>query len=145
MLLISFVFVYGCVPRPSEMSHDVSIAGLDFTKYTAKGFTFTPEAYTGQYESVGQFRVTVSPEIVKSLPSDDDNYKTVRAQGDKWFVEKINLTEAIDSIYALAVKMGANAIVRFKIDLVPRSDGPLLYECYEASGFAIKILNKNGL
>ena len=58
--------------------------------------------------------------------------------GSTWLVERVNLREAIDSIYVYALKMGADAIIRFKIDRIPQTDGSLLFYYYEASGFAIK-------
>lgn len=152
LIIISSIYIYGCIPGMEEMQHTVNITGIDFTKYTAKGFLFTPESYMGQYESVGQFSAVLYPQIVKEknrglhpeTVKGIENFKQVNVDGIEWLIERVTLDEVVDSIYSYALKLGANAVVSFKIDLVPRVNGALFYNCYEVSGFAIKKIIKKG-
>jgi hypothetical protein len=141
LMFILCLFLYGCM-RPDEMSHIMTTVKVDFTKYTAKGFLFTPESYNDQYESIGILKVTIEPEILKLKNKKEREYNQVTHEGSEWLIESIKFNEAIDSIFTLASSMGANAITRFQLERVLRNDYGLLYNSYEVSGFAIKRINK---
>jgi hypothetical protein len=148
--LVSSLLLMSCANETliSEHQHLVRTYGADFTKYTALGFQITPESYMGQYESIAMLNLDIYPQVIHrsfaspiALPP--DRYEEHFIDNHTWLVEDLSLTDAIDSLYHLATKLGANSIVRFKIDVLPRKDGPLDIDGIQLSGFAIRKLKNN--
>ena len=94
------------------------LSGLDFREYSQKGFLFTPEKYSGDYESIGLISFLIMPEARKERVSqeEDDSYSFKESPiVYKWNVEEINVQNALDGIYKRSIEMGADALVNFKI------------------------------
>ena len=143
LILISSIYIYGC-STITEMPHYIAINTIDFTKYTARGFQITPESYMGQYESIALFQAILYPRIFHANDTITYSYYDPKIpESDFWTIEHIRVSELIDSVYRYTSKLGANAIVNFKADVVTRANGDILYGCYQISGFAIKKLVKN--
>jgi hypothetical protein len=125
----------------------------DFTKYTERGFLYTPYRYQGDYESIG----LVSVEITQELKHE----RVVGKRGKwkvwkyKWSAEPIDVDTGLERLYSLATLMGANAVVDVDIDYstktydaaidsagreVPLSPVTKTALAYTISGFAIKRL-----
>jgi hypothetical protein len=140
LFLISITLLTSC-GTIHEMEKESTITGFDLTKYSNKGFLFTTETYNGgEYEAVGFLVSKLFPKISSHEPNTDNSkdYTYFWAENKKWWIGKIDLSEAIDSMYATAVHMGANAIIKFNWRSISKRDGILDISGYEVSGFAIK-------
>jgi hypothetical protein len=111
----------------------------DFTKYSQQGFLFTPEGYSGSYQSVGMVNISFWPEVVKSEGTDADlEYRIDKdLDGNIWYIETLNMQTAIDSMYSKASQMGADAVIRFKTNFNTKNHGSKTIVGIELSGFAI--------
>ncbi len=136
LLYAGLVILFGC-SSPQALEKEVYYTGFDFSKYSRKDFLITPEIYIGNYESIGLLNVIIYPAIIKvdSRLIHNGNYSS---WGDGWSVEKINATEAIDSMYVKAIRMGANAIARFGTQTISKPNGYKTVTGLMVSGFAIK-------
>lgn len=68
ILLLSFLIpLFNSCSGPQTVARDeiVSVSGFDFTDYAEKGFLFTPESYSGNYQSMGLITVTLWPKVAK--------------------------------------------------------------------------------
>lgn len=133
---IGILIIFGC-SSPQELEKEVYYTGFDFTKYTSQNFLFTPEIYLGGYESIGLINVIMYPEVrkVDIKHINQDNYTS---WGQGWSIQKLKATEAIDSMYVKAIRMGANAIVRLTVQSIAKLNGYKTVSGLEVSGFAIK-------
>jgi hypothetical protein len=111
------------------------MGGVDFSAHTREGFLFTPNAYTGPYESLGMVYVTMHAE---------GNLEEVdRRTGMKaWVFKEISVQDALTETRRRAVAMGANALANFNVHSSPKLIGSLTIPGIEVSGFAIKRLDK---
>ncbi len=123
------------------MQKQVILYGYDFTKYSKNNFLFTPEKYSGKYESVGLMYVLMWPEVKKLekiKKSDNTSFDRVT---DYYSVIKMSPMEGLDSLYDKAIKMGADCIMNLEITSKQGANGPVVFDYYELSGFAIKRLD----
>lgn len=136
VLLLILLFFYGC---SSRFATDKIIMhfGFDFTKYTAKGFLFTPEPYVGNYESIGILK-TVIYAAVKHTKAQVQNPGADPYLKEEWKIDAVDAEEAIEEMYKKAVGMGADAIIRFEIKSTYYMNGTMYVPGYEVYGFAIK-------
>ena len=150
LLLCSLIGLCSCSNEVyiSEQKYHVHIYGADFTKYTALGFQITPESYLGNYESIALLTFDYFPAVRQLTFKDSLHYYRPGTQeefinGQTWFIENISIAAAIDSFYNMAKALGANAIVKFKMDPIRREDGPLDISGFQISGFAIRKIKNN--
>ena len=125
----------------SEVPKSVLISGYDFTKYTEKGFLFTPEQYLEDYDAIGLLNLEVIPEVRKvpyGTRASEHGWEIIVGTTRYWQVEEISSGEVLDSLYKKAVSMGADAVVRFNLEAIPHNNGDVNYYGLQASGFAIK-------
>ncbi|MEL7832449.1 hypothetical protein [Fodinibius sp. Rm-B-1B1-1] len=139
LLLIGFITSACAGPETTARDEVINVTGYDFSEYTEDGFLFTPEAYNGDYQSIGLITVTQWPAVRKMtrrVPSPDspNGYKTV----EEFYPDDIDVEKAIDEIYKVANNMGADAITRFDVTPTSRMNGTLTVQGVEISGFAIK-------
>jgi hypothetical protein len=140
LALMFFAALAGCAGG-REMERSITVSGYDFTPYTSKGFFISPEQYLSPYEPIGVIRISVFPEVKKYASFtayDVKKYALVRGVPRDWLVENVDLRAVIDEAYRVGSKMGADAIVRFLVDMKPMTNGEITYATYEVSGFAIK-------
>lgn len=131
VLVLLTLLLIGCNPG-YEIGKLIFTYEYDFTKYSENNFLFTPEKYDGEYESVGLLKVEFFPPIKKN-----DNPESY----SKYKQEEINTQEAIDSLYMLAKRMGADAIMNFKVEPTELDYGFMIGEGVQVKGFAIKRKN----
>jgi hypothetical protein len=128
----------------SHIPKESAFYGLDFTKYTDRGFLITPESYRGEYSSIGMVSYVLTPEatlITKKVFVSTETGQVTREEKE-WKVGQVNITEAIDSLYTSAKRMGANAIINFEFRQEERDypflTNPVKITGWQLSGFAIR-------
>jgi len=135
--LLALLYI-SCGTAP-QLSRSVTFKGYDFTAYTAKGFMFTPEQYLQPYEAIGLIELEIIPEVRKIQPTDSSKgWKFQPGEYPVWWIEKIGTDFILNEIYQRASMMGADAIVRLKIETVEKPHGDLMVPVHYVSGFAIK-------
>ena len=132
LIFIGLLSFYGCTTSETvNLSRDkeIFVSGYSFLKYSEMNFLFTPEQYLEDYESVGLIQVEIFPEVKKG-------WVTFKYQ--PYNIERITPEEVLDSLYYVATKMGADAVVRLNIESMIKSHYDLLLLGIRAYGFAIK-------
>lgn len=138
LYLTAILFISCSTTKPIERSEYLS--GIDFRKYTADNFYITPLEYTQPYDPVGIVNFTMYPSV-KNLPgnySNKDGYILMDANGQNWFIENIDASDAVDKIYQHCKNMNADALMLFNINTVYKVNGALNVPGIEITGFAIK-------
>jgi hypothetical protein len=115
---ICILVLAGCTTTSDLSSIPASrrVATVDLTPYADQGFLITPERYDGPYDALGQIYVWIYPRAIRV----EDPGETVmsRTQGRfHWEVEQIDFSMAIDSLYAEARRLGADAIMNFDVSV----------------------------
>lgn len=82
------------------------VTELDLRRYAQHGFLFSPDPYSGQFDALG---------FVKVTEYDGLEWST---QDDEWHLIPVRTTDVIDSAYARATGIGADALVRMDIRVV---------------------------
>lgn len=131
-----------------EIKPEYGFYGIDFSKYSKEGFLITPEKYTGKYESVGMVEYRLMPGA-KYLAVGNYRDASGKIQATyKWFIDKIEFSQAIDSIYVMAKSMGADAITNFDSEIEIKQisslkyNNPVTITGYRITGYAIKRLEE---
>ncbi len=140
-LFAGVILLFAGCKEGYEVSKTSIVKGYDFTKYTSKGFLFTPEPYNGEYDAIGMIEISLYPAVTEDenkIYNSSDTWDRGTSFSN-WFVGKITASEVLDSLYNYTKKMGANAVVRLQIeDALPRTNGEIVVQGIKASGFAIK-------
>lgn len=137
LLLASISILTGCsVMKTTE--REVYTYFADYSKYAEVGFLISPDAYSGEFESLGEIEISITPAI-KEYGS-DGNYGP---RGKYLDYEVILYDEAVDIAVAKAIEKGANALVNFSITAteIASSDSWGQYAKgvkYNIKGFCIK-------
>jgi hypothetical protein len=129
-LLTTMVFV-GCQTMDG-FDKETNVYALDFRPYSEKGFLFTTESYSGEYNAIGLFSITQTPEM---------KIKTQKNYMSETFTKEagtISFDETLDSLYSVAVNWGADAIINLKIDFSETYKNGELVDENTIRGFAIK-------
>jgi hypothetical protein len=126
----------GALFMPYEPQQKVELASfLDFRPYTSAGFFISPDAYTGEFEPLGQLYIEIYPEEIEISESKRLKYNEPHyVNGILYAYEHIKFAEILDKAVAQAMKMGADGIADLKIQKVTFADRVR----YEASGLCIK-------
>ncbi|MFA7421746.1 MAG: hypothetical protein WCZ90_18830 [Melioribacteraceae bacterium] len=137
LITLSVLFLFACT-SPRELRKEVYYTGFDFTKFSKQGFLFTPESYNSEYESIGVINTTLFPEVKNQdyRTFGSNEYLPLGETG--WSYKQINVSEAIDSMFVQATRMGANAIVRFDVKNTSKQNSYITIPGIEVTGFAIK-------
>jgi hypothetical protein len=155
--LLIFFTVLSCVtPKEFEeltfIPRKESFFGIDFTKYSEKGFLITPEKYLGDYESIGLITYEYLPAAEYKLAGIIENPNFDRRDNSsgpefihlkKWDYEKVMIEQVMDSVFLISTRLGADALVNFRIEPKAEFHGtgyknPTTVNGYSISGFAIK-------
>lgn len=117
----------------------IEVMFSDYSKYMKEGFLITPNAYQGEFDSIGELRIDVAPAI--SRQTIGEGYYA----SSSFAYEVINEEELISTAVTVAKGKGANAITNFKIEVVDTYKYSKLYGTnvpdyyYCITGFCIKI------
>ena len=140
----TLMFSFSCSPGV-EIQRTVISSGYDFRPYTEQNFLFTPEAYQGEYESIGLLYVEIIPEVKRANYGENSRineleWEFIRSRsGDGvWKVKRFSSKEILDELYKEATKMGANAVVNLKFENIENSNGAITFYGIGVSGLAIK-------
>ena len=130
------IFLVSCSPI-TKIEKQVKVYDYDFTKYKNKGFMFTPEMYSGDYEEIGLIAVEILPELrrVTSKYFSPGQYYTPDML---WEYVPVSSEEILDNLYVKAINMGADAIVNLSITDIELIYANVSAPGIRASGFAIK-------
>jgi hypothetical protein len=134
----ALLFISCSTTKPIERSELLS--GIDFRKYTENNFFITPLEYTQPYEPIGLINFTIYPAVkdVPSVYSNKDGYILTDANGQRWLVEHVQTSDAVDKIYKYCTEMKADALMMFDINVVYKNNGALSVPGLEITGFAIR-------
>jgi hypothetical protein len=133
---IALFFCSCTVTKISQIPAKQALLGFDFRPYTEKGFLITPYSYAGEYEAIGLMKFTMTPEANRVADDKPSNYTTY-----KWEIKELRQEDAIKGMYEECVKMGADALVDFKLNYITDNYNTDPYASvigYEVTGFAIK-------
>jgi len=130
-LLILLGLLWSCAPTlqlPTKIEQETGLGILDFRSYTEKGFLITPETYkTGEYESVGMIDYWVEEGATWTV---EETKVGKYAGGDLvdrvryWKYEGVDLQKMLDIVYSQCKKMGADALINFKLTRGIETKGP---------------------
>lgn len=125
--------VAACAPTSKHIPTVTIVTGVDLSRYSQRGFLFSPDAYTGPHEAVGLVSVRRYAEAPWEVPNQ-------REALPHWEFGHVSTQEALDSMYARAVSLGADALVKMEIRSVeqPAQPGRPAIPGVEVSGFAIR-------
>lgn len=113
LLLILFGMLVSCSTTEFLKGRDVSLS-IDLTPYTDKGFFISPYEYSGDFKLIGIINYELMPDARKILIDDTgDGIKTV-----SWRQESIKTYQILDSVYNVCTRMGADALISFKINSI---------------------------
>lgn len=122
-----------CTSR-KHITGQTTISVLDFSKYSNRGFVFSPYTYDGDYDPVGMI-------TIYALPGAYLDEKSSNSKGE-WMIEIIHEEDVLDTLYQKATAMGANAIISLRIENVPYSESVGVYKInmtgLKVEGFAIR-------
>lgn len=126
----------------TRIPREVTYYGINFTKYSKQNFLVTPIEYPGFYDAIGIVSVELYPEADYKTTEIRTNASGQEVQHKEWVVEQIDAQDAVDSLVSMASRMGADAIINFKLNTEKaeylRITNPIVLSGVSASGFAIK-------
>lgn len=131
---------------------------LDYRPYTEEGIFLSPDAYTGQFEPVGQLELIIDPAVMCKVKTPSEGYSDGIYKGSNTGIPvhytPIGAQELLDMAVSEAIKMGANGISNLKItvektDYIYKENKGLNarvglstpVERYIISGFCIKVID----
>lgn len=153
IFLFSLFMFFSCateLPTLYNIDKEYNFFGIDFSKYSKAGFLITPEKYNDNYESIGLVTYELLPGGIykhmgkKVNPAYGGSNTSVPRFIDiyKWIIDEVSLEQSIDSMYIRCEKMGADALVNFKLENhwkdYNQISNPTTVMGYKLSGFAIK-------
>jgi hypothetical protein len=140
------VLILGCASGIEFVPKNLTVGNFDLSSYSKKGFLFTPYKYLGDYESIGLMAIIATPEAklakINTEEKDEDGTPVYKKE---WEIGSVPVAEAMDSLYAAATRLGANAIVDLNLKEIDHSYNertfhPVTVYGYKIDGFAIKRL-----
>lgn len=107
--------VLGCAgPSVTVIPSVTVVTGVDLSRYSQKGFLFSTDPYSGPYDAMGLVTVT---QYASAKWTDSGEVSGL----SRWVVGQVHAQEVLDSAYARAVGLGANALVKMEIRSVALS------------------------
>lgn len=142
--LITSLLALSCATK-EKMCDNISgydiLLGLDFRSFAEKGFLITPHEYRENYESLYLVDYLLMPEG-NYVQYHANERGTKQVGTGQWFFEQINIQDALDSIYLIAVEMGADGIMDFDVGEYEydytNCSNPTIVRGLQITGFAIK-------
>jgi uncharacterized protein YbjQ (UPF0145 family) len=137
------MFAIGCSPKLNIWeTPQYLVTGYDFTEYSGKGFLFTPEAYVGEYQSMGLVDIVYVPSVHIQTAFNVNAPGTYRitVAETSYRVSEADSKDIIRALYDIADELGADAISRFDIRSHTIDNNGTPIPTIRVSGFAIKRL-----
>jgi len=133
----------------TDRKEEIIPFGIDFRKYTDKGFLFMPDEYYGEYTVKGMITVEMHPEVryhrgeTKSIVSGYTTHTFFVNQAKITQVTvQANIDDLINYIYELSVEWGGDAFTHFESSMkTGYTDSQNLntsYPYYSISGMVVK-------
>ena len=149
--LVALTCINGCAPKYNYISRVYQETALDFSEYSAKGFLFTPNVYTADYESIGVVSISFYPEANLEVTTNIRTVgmgRSVSKVSKRWVVGHTPETSHfIDIMYKKCAAMGADALTQIEITYPTKTytsadarTPTAVVSGIELSGFAIKRL-----
>jgi len=105
-----------CSARITYIPERSTFYGLDFTRFSDKGFLITPEKYLNEYQSVGLITYTYLPEANYVATGRIEYEGGGTSLTKAWiFNNKMNVNSGLDTLYIFCKNMGADALMNFKV------------------------------
>lgn len=119
-------------PTVTNVEPEVKVTGVDLRPYTEKGFLFTPEAYAGPYDAIGLIQVSLYAGAHYVVPEGG-------VARHVWQFDPIPVHALLDTAYARADAMGADALMKFQVEETSHvTPEGLTVPGLTVSGFAIR-------
>lgn len=142
IIILSIVLSACSLGKLQNWQSSYQILGFDFTEYASKGFMFTPEGYIDKYESMGLVEVVFIPEVIRHSQAQPlaniDGYYILYTADSGYYVKEADTDQIIAEMYNTALKMGADAVIRFNIQPYRLDNNGTEINTVRANGFAIK-------
>jgi len=141
LYILAVLLLIGCVAQTvTHIPQEENFRGLDFSRFTERGFLITPEKYPGDYESIGLITYTYIPEVRYGSFKQSVSSSAVLK---RWIITKNkDINAGLDTLYSFCKIMGADALINFKSIPAIRNYSfvynPTTIEGFELSGFAIR-------
>ncbi|RLD45663.1 MAG: hypothetical protein DRI89_00265 [Bacteroidetes bacterium] len=154
LIVLTITILTSCtsLEKISFIPGEENLYGIDFKRYSDEGFLVTPEKYLGEYESIGLLTYELVPSSNYRRTGRQPNPNYVHGSTSsgpqfydiyKWVDEKMDTQQALDSLYNICVKNGANGLMNFRTEEITRAylgvENPHTVIGIRLSGFAIKI------
>ena len=115
MFLILFSSLASCSYKIfiSQIPKQEKLFGIPFEKYSDNGFLFTPENYKDEYSSRGIIEYELYPQYNADVKKNSD--------GSRYLIEsqvELKIADVLDSLYSIAKRMKADAVINLKFDIV---------------------------
>lgn len=153
LFMLTIVLMASCtsLEKMTYFPGEENLYRIDFSKYSDKGFLITPEKYLGEYESIGLLTYELVPatNYVRTGRIANDNYVSGSTSSGpqfydiyKWIDQKMDTQQALDSLYLICLKNGADALMNFDREVIFREHtgiaNPHVVAGISISGYAIK-------
>jgi len=114
---------------------------MDLTPYAERGFLITPERYDGEYDALGEIYIQHYPSARRQTP-----ITTPGAQVHQdWVVIPVKGQVALDSLYAAGLRLGADAVMNFRISESPHPLRMLRFRDGELGGSELTETDLTGI
>ncbi len=142
LFLFLFISVALVSCGTAERARIVDVFLLDFSRYSEMGFLLTSDSYNGEYDSIGEMTISITPGYFKETvtPSDKDGIYA-NNKSSKLVRERISYQELADIAVENAMKNGADVLSNFKITPVTAYDKYLkttYISFYNVTGLCLK-------
>ena len=145
VVMAVFIVLISCTRILEKTPKIDNFNKLDLTKYTEKGFLFSPYLYNGDYEAVGLINYKFIPSATYKhiMIIDTTYYGDFNFWVNIWEKDRYELYGLLDSIYTWSISKGGNAIIDLKMNVTSEYFGygynnPAYIDGIEITGFAIK-------
>jgi len=162
-LTLCLFLISGCASYntilPTELDGGAIYRVIDFRPFAEKGFLFTPEKPPQNYTSRGLVHVDLYPVVkqvtiteFKIFESDGEFtldgveyvvHKVIEYQGNTvanryYAVSEVEIQEALEEMYLLAISMEADAVVNLSMSYDSSGNQGAPYTKIKVTGFAIR-------
>ena len=129
---LGLFLVLGCSGPLLHIPSVTVVSGVDLARYSSRGFFFSTEPYSAAHETMGLVAVTSYAELRQE--------KSQTLFGTQWTTVPVPLQTVVDTVYARAVAMGADAFVKMEFHSVttPATPEHPAIPGIEITGVAIK-------